>query len=133
MFTTGLAEACIEDAGNILVAPSALHDDDSIKDFFGSVITPEDFASGSFDLAHKSVYLCGDVSEVGGRRLHAAGRVFVIRGLAHGYHEDVDKAWSIVDLGQVPVRVHGVGVYYRRFFDLDADHFGRICAEHAFQ
>ncbi|MEV6769381.1 hypothetical protein AB0N05_12230 [Nocardia sp. NPDC051030] len=28
---------------------------------------------------------------------------------------------------------HSVGVYYRRFFDLDAGHFGRIRAEHAFQ
>jgi hypothetical protein len=29
--------------------------------------------------------------------------------------------------------VHGVGVYYRRFFDLGFDYFNRICAEHAFQ
>ncbi|WP_228566464.1 hypothetical protein [Nocardia sp. SYP-A9097] len=29
--------------------------------------------------------------------------------------------------------MHGVGVFYRRFFDLGADHFGRIHAEHAFQ
>src|ERR1051325_6300802 len=28
-----------------------------------------------------------------------------------------------VDTGQAPVRVHGVGVYYRRFFDLDVDYF----------
>lgn len=44
-----------------------------------------------------------------------------------------DEPWSRIDPGRVPVRVHGVGVFYRRFFDLGADHFGRIRAEHEFQ
>ncbi|WP_354637355.1 hypothetical protein [Kitasatospora camelliae] len=135
MDSTELAEACIEDAGNILIAPSTLHgnDYDMIKDFFGSTITPEDLASGSLDLAQKTVYLCGDISGIGERHLRAADRVFVIRELSHGYREDVDVSWPFIDLGRVPFRVHGVGVYYRRFFGLDADHFGRIRAEHAFQ
>ncbi len=36
-------------------------------------------------------------------------------------------------LGRVPILMHGVGVYYRRFFDLDLDLFNRISTEHAFQ
>ncbi|SEE21759.1 hypothetical protein [Streptomyces sp. TLI_105] len=133
MYTTELAEACIEDASNTLVAPSLLHDNELIRDFFGTVITPEDLDSGSPDLAQKTVYLCGDLSGISSHQLHAAARVFVVRELSHGYHEDVDKPWTLVDLGRVPLRVHGVGVYYRRFFEIGADHFGRICAEHAFQ
>ncbi|MFE3902503.1 hypothetical protein ACFXPY_19835 [Streptomyces sp. NPDC059153] len=133
MYTTELAEARIEDASNTLVAPSTLHDNDLVRDFFGTVITPEDLASGSPDLAQQTVYLCGDISGISGHRLRAAARVFVIRELSHGYREDVDEPWTLVDLGRVPVRVHGVGVYYRRFFGLDADYFGRISAEHAFQ
>lgn len=31
------------------------------------------------------------------------------------------------------VSVHGLGVYYRRFFDAGTDHFARVCAEHTFQ
>ena len=31
------------------------------------------------------------------------------------------------------VRVHGAGVFYRRFFDPGADYFARVCAEHEFQ
>ncbi|MEU9047853.1 MULTISPECIES: hypothetical protein [unclassified Kitasatospora] len=133
MYTAGPAEARIEDASNILVAPSALQDHDVVGEFFGSTITPEDLASGSPDLAQKTVYLCGDISGISGRRLRAAARVFVIRELSHGYREGLDEPWTFVDLGRVPVRVHGVGVYYRRFFGLGADHFGRIRAEHAFQ
>ncbi|MFF7245554.1 hypothetical protein ACFZBU_16805 [Embleya sp. NPDC008237] len=133
MSATEPPEACIEDASNILVAPSMLHDNDLIRDFFGSTITPEDLASGSPDLALKTVYLCGDISGISRRQLHAAARVFVIRELAHGYREDVDTPWTFVDLGRVPIRVHGIGVYYRRFFGLGGDYFGRISAEHAFQ
>ncbi|WP_432092803.1 hypothetical protein [Streptomyces sp. bgisy100] len=133
MCTTGPTEARIEDADNILVAPSTLQDQGLIRDFFGSAITPEDLASGSPDLAQKTVYLCGDISGISDRQLQAAARVFVVRELSHGYHEGVGQPWTLVDLGRVPLRMHGVGVYYRRFFGLDGDHFGRIRAEHAFQ
>ncbi|MFE9468159.1 hypothetical protein ACFYNW_31645 [Streptomyces virginiae] len=137
MCTAEPTEARIEDAGNILVVPSALRDHDVVREFFGSVITPEDLASGAAsgaaDLAQKTVYLCGDMSGISGRLLDAAARVFVVRELSHGYGEDVDGRWALIGLGRVPLRVHGVGVYYRRFFELDADHFGRISAEHAFQ
>ncbi|WP_328946063.1 hypothetical protein OG259_36090 [Streptomyces sp. NBC_00250] len=137
MDTTELAEACIEDTSTILVTPSTLQDNDVIRnlirDFFGSTITLEDLASGSADLAQKTVYLCGDVSAISDHQLRAAARVFVIRELSHGYHEEVDRLWTLVDLGRVPLRIHGAGVYYRRFFDLGVDHFGRIHAEHAFQ
>ncbi|MET9677318.1 hypothetical protein ABZY68_30140 [Streptomyces sp. NPDC006482] len=133
MYTTELTEACIEDTSNILVAPSMVQSNDLIRDFFGSTITPEDLASGVPDLARKTVYLCGDVSGISGRHLHAAARVFVIRELSHGYREGVGTSWTLVGLGRVPLRVHGVGVYYRRFFGLDDDYFGRISGEHAFQ
>ncbi|MFI9743531.1 hypothetical protein [Streptomyces sp. NPDC052494] len=133
MYGTEPAEARIEDASNILVAPSTLQDKDAIRGFFGSTITPEDLASGSPDLTQKTVYLCGDISGISVSQLEHAARVFVVRELSHGYRDDVDTPWTLVDLGRVPLRVHGAGVYYRRFFGLDADHFGRISAEHAFQ
>ncbi|WP_225804547.1 hypothetical protein [Streptomyces sp. NK15101] len=133
MYTAERTEARIEDAGNILVAPSALRDDDAIRNFFGSVITPEELASGSPDLAQKTVYLCGETSRISGHQLRGAERVFVVRELSRDGDEDVDGSWTRIGLGRVPLRVHGVGVYYRRFFGLDAGHFGRIRAEHAFQ
>ncbi|WP_432122674.1 hypothetical protein [Streptomyces sp. S1] len=137
MNTTELAEARIEDADNVLVAPSELWGDGGVGDFFGVAITPEELASGAPDLAGKTVYLCGDVSGIDSRHLRAAERVFVVRELSHGYGESesegVDTAWTVVGLGRVPLRVHGVGVYYRRFFALGAGHFERIRTEHAFQ
>lgn len=138
MLTTESEEARIDDSSNVLVAPSDVHDHESVKDFFGAVITPDDLDSDSPDLSEKTVYLCGDVSGTRThRRLQAAGRVLIIRELSHGYpdddDEDAERPRPLVGLGRVPVRVHGVGVYYRRFFDLGADEFGRIREEHAFQ
>ncbi|MCX2179243.1 hypothetical protein KV205_01680 [Streptomyces sp. SKN60] len=116
MKATQLAEARIDDASNLLVAPSAMRGSDLVRDFFGAVVAPEELAAGSLDLAQKTVYLWGDISGISDRQLQAAARVVVVE-----------------DLGRVPLRVHGVGVYYRRFFGLGDDHFGRIRAEHAFQ
>ncbi|WP_030851882.1 hypothetical protein [Streptomyces sp. NRRL F-4474] len=120
-------EARIDEAGNILVAPPTLRGHDLIRDFFGATISPEELATA--DLSGRTVYLCGDLSGIDGRHLESAARVFVIGELSQG----LEQPWPVVDGGRVPVRVHGAGVYYRRFFDLDADHFGRIRAEHAFQ
>jgi hypothetical protein len=129
MYTT---EAHILNTNNILVILSALEEEGLIRDFCGSVITIDDLCSGLPSLSQKTVYLCGDISRVSNHNLNAAERIFVIRELSHGYNDD-GKTWIPVDLGQVPTLVHGVGVYYRRFFDLGFDHFNRICTEHTFQ
>jgi hypothetical protein len=125
-------EARLDDAGTILVASSTTRDERLVTEFFGAVVTPEDLVSGSADVRNRTVYLSGDLSRVIGTALDAAARVFVVRGLSPGFGDD-DGPWESVDLGRVPVRVHGLGVYYRRFFDAGSDYFHRICTEHAFQ
>ncbi|MEU3605383.1 hypothetical protein AB0E83_07960 [Streptomyces sp. NPDC035033] len=133
MYAAEPAEACVEEAGNVLVAPSASQDDDAVRDFFGTVITPEELASGSLDLAGRTVYLWGGASGASERRLEAAERVFVVRELSDGRRGDGDGPWPSVGPGRVPLRAHGAGVYYRRFFELGDGLFGRIRAEHEFQ
>ncbi|MFF4820086.1 hypothetical protein ACFY2K_36560 [Kitasatospora sp. NPDC001309] len=122
--TTGHGEARLDDAHNVLVAPPTVRN----LDFFGATIGPEDLAST--DLTGKTLYLAGDISALDGRRLAPAARVFVVRELSTDH---ADAPWPVVGLGRVPVRVHGAGVYYPRFFEPEADHFHRVRAEHAFQ
>ncbi|RII14619.1 hypothetical protein DSC45_19910 [Streptomyces sp. YIM 130001] len=133
MHGTESAEARIEDADNLLVAPSEFHEHELAREFFGALITPEELTAFPYDLTRKTVYLGGDISGVSDRQLRAAARVFVIDELSHGYGEDAGRPWSRVGPGRLPLRVHGLGVYYRRFFDPGDDHFGRIRAEHTFQ
>ncbi|MFF9196553.1 hypothetical protein ACF09L_15230 [Streptomyces sp. NPDC014779] len=139
--TTEPGEARLQDARtvrNVLVAPPELHEDETVRDFFGTVVTPEELASGAVDPAGKSVYLCGDLARIDVRGLRGAARVFVVRELSQGYGDgegdgERERPWAVVGSGRVPLRVHGVGVYYRRFFEPDEDHVGRIRAEHVFQ
>ncbi|MFF8806135.1 hypothetical protein [Streptomyces omiyaensis] len=131
---TGPGEARVEDGNNVLVAPASMHDHAVIRDFFGTTITPEELAGGAPDLAGKTVYLCGGpAGPAGSRPLRAADRVFAVEESSHGGGGAAGAPLTSVGLGRVPVRVHGVGVYYHRYFAPEEDHFGRIRAEHAFQ
>ncbi len=125
------SEAHIIDARQVLIALSPLDDERAIADFAGTVITD---ITRLPDLTDKAVYLCGDISKAASLDLSNARRVQVIRELSHGFEEPLrDPRHTLVDLGRVPVRVHGMGVYYRRFFDPAGGHFQRLEREHAFQ
>ncbi|MEZ4364098.1 MAG: hypothetical protein R3B48_28250 [Kofleriaceae bacterium] len=123
-------EARILTTNNLLIALGETDSASLRQDFCGSVI--EDLTQGLPDLSGKTVYLCGDLSKASGLALDDAQRVFVIRELSRGGN-DVRARWSPVGLGRAPLRVHGVGVYYRRFFDPDGDYFARLSSEHTFQ
>ncbi|GIG70857.1 hypothetical protein [Phytomonospora endophytica] len=131
MRITEPAEARIADAGNLLVAAGGVEFAEPAGDFFGTAVAYERILSGAAEVAGKSVYLCGDLAGVDVARLRDAARVFAVRELSHGHREGAP--WTVVGLGRVPVRTHGMGVYYRRFFEPGEDHFGRITAEHEFQ
>lgn len=130
MHTAGRKVARIENANNYLIVSSSLpRDDDTIQNFHGLVLSLDDFLSNAPDLRQKTVYLCGDISRINAPEFDTAARVLVVRDLSYGH----DEKWRLVNLGQVPTRVRGVGVYYRRFFDPASDHFTRIRSEHTFQ
>eukprot|EP01031_Cornospumella_fuschlensis_P027067 gene27067-32705_t len=115
----------------LVVLPSDEHYDlleDLTKKFCGTVIL--DLAQIPVEFARRIVYVCGDISKLGEIDLSSADTVFIVGDLSTNYDE---ASWSVVSVGQVPILVHGVGVYYRRFFDLELDLFSRISAEHVFQ
>lgn len=120
-------EARIDTSHNVLVVLSACDDEALIGTFCGAVISAGDLCADPARVAGKTVYLCGDLSEADALRpvLSEAAAVLAVTSEA--------TDWPSVHPGRVPLLVHGVGVLCRRFFDADADYFGRICAEHAFQ
>lgn len=118
-------EARLSEANHVLVVLSALADDGWIEGFAGTVV--RDPAAGLPDLDRAAVYLCGDLSRASTLDLSAASRVVAIREHSTG------TGAPLVGLGRVPWRVHGVGVYFRRFFDPTDDYFARVTGEHTFQ
>lgn len=122
-----LPEARIVDDRQVLIVLSSRGEERPIEGFAGVVVT--DPSAGTPDLAGKAVYLCGDVSKAAALDLSAASRVLVIREGSHG-----DLApWPVVGLGRAPIGVHGLGVYYRCFFDPTVDYLARVRGEHTFQ
>jgi hypothetical protein len=122
-----LPEARIVDDRQVLIVLSSRGEERPIEGFAGVVVT--DPSAGTPDLAGKAVYLCGDVSKAAALDLSAASRVLVIREGSHG-----DLApWPVVGLGRAPIGVHGLGVYYRCFFDPAVDYLARVRGEHTFQ
>jgi hypothetical protein len=129
-------EARIMRSCNVLLVLSVLEGEPLIGEFCGTVLTSWDVARQRPELSGKTVYLCGDLSRAMdlAAELKLAERVFVISELSHGHRErDDGQAWSTIGVGQVPVLVSGVGVFFRRYFDPDIDYFSRISGEHDFQ
>lgn len=133
MKTASRTEAHIITTNTILVVLSKLENEGLVKDLCGSRIGIDDVSSALFSFSKRDVYLCGDISKADKLDLRRAERVSIIKELSHGYSDDEGLPWPETDLGRVPVFVHGVGVYYRRFFAPTRDCFNQICQEHAFQ
>lgn len=133
MHTTKRMEAHILDTANILLVPSSGVDGGLSNDFCGTVVNLSD--TGSLPcFSGKTLYLCGHISQAMSLNLNAAERILVIKELSYGYDDQqISEGWSLVDAGRVPQVIHGVGVYYRRFFAPQFDYFNRICTEHVFQ
>lgn len=126
-----LPEARIVDTSQVLILLSPGDDEPPMDGFAGAVVTAP--SAGVPDVAGKAVYLCGDVAKAADLDLSAASRVRVIREGSYGYAAGDLAPWPVVGLGQVPIHVHGLGVYYRCFFDPEVDYFERIRSEHTFQ
>lgn len=96
-----------------------------IRNFYGTVVSHHPDTLPSLHL--RTVYLCGDVSRTAAieEQLGTAERVFVVREFSSG-----KSRYPVVGQGRVPMHVHGVGVYYREFFE---NSFDAISTEHDFQ
>ncbi|MBL9106431.1 MAG: hypothetical protein JNL82_36245 [Myxococcales bacterium] len=124
-------EARLDDTRQVLLVLSPGGDERGLDGFAGAVIR-EPAAGLLPDLAGKAVYLWGDPSRAAALDLSAAARVRVIREGCPG-RADEAAPWPVVGLGRVPIDVHGLGVYYRGFFEPDVDYVGKIRGEHVFQ
>lgn len=132
MKTTGMENTLIHDR-HVLVCidsqtknlnPIYQKEVDYIKaNFCGRVYTefPSTYPENSL------IYLCGDIAE---NYPKVSGHlVYVVKELS--YNLD-NPDYRCVSLGEVPINLHNVGVYFRRLFD-NPDYFKLITQAHEFQ
>lgn len=129
------SEAFLRESQNILLVFSDGADEALLTRFYGQVFRLNSLSDSLPPLAQKSVYLWGEpaVLRVKAAELEraAAERVFVIQAQAERLSEELP--WPRLTLGQVPLSVYGLGVYFRGFFDPAIDYFRQISQEHSFQ
>jgi hypothetical protein len=78
--------------------------------------------------ASKQIYICGNLGSV----VNLKHSVAIIEEVSTEYESLLKKNSGLVRLGQVPILVHGVGVYFRELFE--GEHiFQSIESEHEFQ
>lgn len=76
----------------------------------------------------KRIYVCGDTSKI----INENHQVFIIREFATNYENLNFDFFKFVELGEVPIVVENVGVYFRRLFNGE-NYFADIESEHEFQ
>jgi hypothetical protein len=107
----------------ICADPMAHPDLELIKTNFCGIVlgAPHDHKC-SFDTL---VYMGGDIEKI-----HTTdGTPLVIKELSYNY----TNKHQLVSIGEVPLNIHNVGVYFRNFFSSTKDYFGIISKEHEFQ
>ncbi len=135
-------EARITRDRQVLLALGALEDEELRRTFGGVVLEAREGTPVLPELLDKTVYVCGELARLQGlapqdaRRLGEAKRVMLVEGLSdveRPHDPRVPPGWEVVERARLPVSLHGLGVYYRRFLDPSVNYFERICAEHTFQ
>lgn len=78
------------------------------------------------------MYLCGDIEKNYNEIKNKPKLINVIKELSYNYSDD-EHHYELINIGQVPINVHNVGVYFRTLFNSDKDYFNSINNEHQFQ
>jgi hypothetical protein len=69
-----------------------------------------------FDENNSIIYICGDVGFNYNLVKSVQNTKYVISQLSWNYHLDF-QLYEYIGLGQVPINVHNMGVYFKNFFD----------------
>lgn len=121
---------CVDDEIN-LDYPTSMEYEFVKQKFCGNVYVDVKSFNDSEYTIDSNIYLCGDIEHIMKNiNVKFDNKIFVIKDISD--HEYVGK-YDIVSLGQVPINIGGVGVYFRNLFDSHTDYFDRICNEHKFQ
>ena len=96
------------------------------QNFCGIVLTKID---DQLILSDRIIYLCGDIHKIyESVTCPHAKFIYVIKELSYNY----DEQSEFIDIGKVPINIHNMGIFFRKFFDSE-DYFNLIKNEHEFQ
>jgi len=105
-----------------------------IKSNFCGIVIPDIKTFNEYVCFPKTiVYMCGNIENNLSYLDAKDNCVFcVVKEFSTNFISETDK-YTVISLGEVPVNIHGVGVYFRNLFDHNKDYFNLINGEHEFQ
>jgi len=127
-----MTENTFQTRKNILISIDESNQDQQLEyiksNFCGQVISNYDAANEDDDIVF---YLCGDIEKIIKMKMNFSERssILIIKEYSSNYQSDLE----LIDIGQVPINLHNVGVLFRRFFNSRKDHFKALTSEHQFQ
>ena len=78
------------------------------------------------------IYVVGDLAKLDGY-FNEQVALLVIKEFSFNIEPISNATLTTISHGQVPLNIHGAGVYYRKLFSDECDYFSKIKAEHDFQ
>jgi len=119
------------------------------NNFCGKVMTGIDQVAKHRFAWNTIVFMAGDIERIYGSIQDKRNKLFcVVKELSNNYivdHQTVDhhqtedstkkdsNDFRLISIGEVPVNVHNMGVFFRNFFDSKKEYFNAISGEHTFQ
>ena len=78
------------------------------------------------------IYLCGNINQIYDTVKYIRLKtIYVVKEFSTNYDPSCEN-YTVIDVGQVPINVHNVGIYFRKLFNCN-DYFNMIKNEHDFQ
>jgi hypothetical protein len=85
----------------------------------------------NIDSSKTLVYLCGNINVLNLGLEHIPfANINIIKELSTNYD---NTKYNLINIGEVPINIHNVGVLFKHFYNTDKDYFNSLCEEHKFQ
>lgn len=102
------------------------------NNFCGNVLLNLDNLNEYNNQSNIIIYICGNIEQILEQmQLFSNKKVNVIKELSYNFGDS--ENYKIINIGQVPINIHNVGLYFKKFFNSNQDYFDLISNEHQFQ
>lgn len=109
----------------ICIEPNESEELEYLKSKFCGTILSDEYVC---KISDGDLFLCGNVEKF---KWSNDRQVFVIRELSFNYEKYFE--YTLISIGQVPINIHNVGVFYRNLFGCSKDYFNSVNTQHEFQ
>lgn len=123
---------------HILIINNVININNAVNDiktnFCGLVITEIDFdilnnIAKNID-NNTLIYLCGNIADINLDKFNIPKEnINIITELSTNY----DNKYNLINIGEVPINIHNVGILFKQFYNTDKDYFKLLSEEHKFQ